>query len=288
MLKSLVNQNLKVNEPIILPPYPNLTPSEKKEFPSQNPDEEQKERKTEIENTAKIFGQSEEQICKEFKAFKALKIFKKFDVDLTGVSDAETLSLKLEETVKFGFGNIVINPKFIKFAKQKLKGKKIGVFAGVCYPFGEELYGVKKYASKLAFLNGADGIYLPVGTTDILRGKIDSIKREFAKIVKRHRKKKVFAVIEFGQCDKLSCEKILKALSKIKIAGIVGGTGANKNETDKEMSDLRSASGGKGLIVARFDGEKSREVMNLFTVADRVFIKNAEKVAQELKSNLEC
>ena len=93
-----------------------------------------------------IFGQSEAEMRREFKAFKAAKLFKKFDCDLTDVFSPEEFDRKLIEAKNYGFGAVVVTPQKIKIAKTKLKGTGIEVVAAVCFPFGEECYGVKKYA----------------------------------------------------------------------------------------------------------------------------------------------
>lgn len=241
-----------------------------------------------VEKTALVFGQSEDDLTKEFKEFKALKLFRKFDCDLTGVRDNEELKVKIEEGLKYGFGNIVVNPLQVKSAKKFLKGKKVGVICAVCYPFGEEIYGVKKFSVKKAFSEGADGVYLPVGVSDIKQGKIEQVKREFSKIIRRHKKKKVFAVLELCELDFSLAEKTVKTLLKIGVSGIVSGSGySDFSKGLSSASDLHSLSGGKGSVIALSTSEKSREVVGLFSFADRVFLKNAPKVAFELKTKLE-
>ena len=251
-------------------------------------DNEPKTKSFNLDKTAIIFGQSEEDIGKEFKEFKALKLFKKVDVDLTSVRDTLMLKQRIEESIKYGFGNVVVNPRHIKDAKRFLKGKKVGVYAAVCYPYGEELYGVKKYAVKRAMQEGADGVYLPISITDLKNGKIEQIKRELQKIVKKYKRKKIFVVLEIGELSFAHVEKIVKYLLKTKISGIVSGTGYSPiSKSFAGASDLHSLSGGKRTVVAQSVSEKSREVVSLFSVADRVFLKNAPKIALDLKTNLE-
>lgn len=241
-----------------------------------------------LEKTATVFGQSEEDVTKEFKEYKALKLFKKFDCDLTQIRDNEELKVKIEEGIKYGFGNIVVNPLQVKSAKRFLKGKNVGVYCAVCYPFGEEIYGVKKYAVKKAFAEGADGVYLPVGVSDLKQGKTEQIKREFAKIIKKFKKKKVFAVLELCELEFSLAEKTVKTLLKIGVSGIVSGSGYSiLSKGFSCASDLHSLSGGKGSVIALATSEKSRDVVSLFSFADRVFLKNAPKVAFELKHSLE-
>lgn len=241
-----------------------------------------------IDRTAVIFGQSEEDIGKEFKAFKAAKLFKRVDVDLTAVRDNLLLKQRVEECLKYGFGNVVVNPKQIRYAKRFLNGRKVGVFAAICYPYGEEFFDVKRYAVKRAFKEGADGVYLPLSVADLKGGKIEQIKRELAKTVKRYKRKKIFIVLEIGELSFTHTEKIVKLLLKTKITGIVSGTGFSSCEKPfSGASDLHSLSGGKRSVIACSNTEKSRDVVNLFSVADRVFLKNAPKIALDLKANLE-
>ena len=246
------------------------------------------EKKFSLDKTAIVFGQSEEDISKEFKEFKALKLFKRVDCDLTSVTDNLLLKQKIEEAVKYGFGNVVVNPRQIKHAKRYLQGRKIGVYAAVCYPYGEEIYGVKKYAVKKAMEEGADGVYLPLSTSDLKSGRIEQVKRELFKIVKRYKRKKIFVVLEIGEINFSVAERIVKILLKSRIAGIVSGTGHSPYcKPFSGASDLHSLSGGKRTVVACSNTEKSREVVSLFSVADRVFLKNAPKMALDLKANLE-
>ncbi len=252
-------------------------------------EEIKKENKSfDLDKTAVIFGQSEEDIGKEFKEFKAAKLFKRVDVDLTSVRDNLLLKQKVEESIKYGFGNLVVNPKQIRYAKRFLKGRKVGVFAAVCYPYGEDFFGVKRYAVKKAFKEGADGVYLPLSVADLKSGKIEQIKRELVKIVRRYKRKKIFIVLEMGELNFTYVEKVMKLLLKTNITGIVSGTGFSSCEKPfSGASDLHSLSRGKRAVVACTNTDKSRDVVSLFSVADRVFLKNAPKIALDLKANLE-
>ena len=241
-----------------------------------------------VEKTAMIFGQSEEDIGKEYKEYKAFKLFRRVDADLTSISDSENLRARITEVINFGFGNVIVNPRLIKETKKLLADKSVGVYGAVCYPYGEELYGVKRVAVKKAFEEGADGVYLPVGTSDVKRGRIENVKKEFTVIARRYKRKKIFAVLEVAELDYAQVERTVKALLKSKVAGIVSGSGHEIiSMAFFGASDLRSLSGGKRTVIAYSGSEKSKDVVSLFSVADRVFLKNAPKIAMDLKANLE-
>ena len=77
-----------------------------------------------------------------------------------------------------------------------------------------------------------------------------------------------------GELDFSTVEKVVKILLKIKVAGIVSGSGFSENgKCFQGASDLHSLSGGKKSVIACSTTKKSREVVSLFTVADRIFIR---------------
>ena len=234
-----------------------------------------------------IFGQSEDEMRREFKAFKAAKLFKKFDCDLTGIFSPELLDQKLTEAKNFGFGAVVVTPQKIKIAKMKLKGSGVEVVAAVCFPFGEECFGVKKYAVKKAIEKGADRVYVPVGVSAVKFGATDLIKREFKKIIKAAKKKKVSAVLENGIINSAETEKAVRALNGAGVMSFV--TSSGKFDTGEGVSSvkniryfLRSGSEICGFTSSR----KSEEAVGLMSVADRLFVKNAAELASDIRANL--
>ncbi len=234
-----------------------------------------------------IFGQSEDEMRREFKAFKAAKLFKKFDCDLTDVFSPEVLDQKLIEAKNYGFGGVVVTPQKIRVAKEKLKGSGVEVVAAVCFPLGEEAFGVKRYAVKKAVEKGADRIYLPVGISTVKFGATDLMKREFKKVIKAAKKKKVSAVIESGMLTSAEIERTVRMLNGAGVMSFVSSTGVfGAGEGVSAVKNiryyLRSGSEVCGFTASR----RSDEAVGLMSVADKLFVKNAAELAADIKSNL--
>lgn len=234
-----------------------------------------------------IFGQSEEEMRREFRAFKAAKLFKKFDCDLTDVYSPELLDQKLSEAKNFGFGAVVVTPQKIKIAKERLKGTGIEVVAAVCFPLGEEVFGVKKYAVKKAAEKGADRIYVPVGVSAVKFNATDRLKREFKGIVRAAKKKKVSAVLESGMLTAQETERTVRILNSVKVMSFVSSAGGNgMNDGISAVKNiryfLRSGSEVCGFTASR----RSDEAVGLMSVADRLFVKNAADLASDIRANL--
>ena len=234
-----------------------------------------------------IFGQSEDEMRREFKAFKAAKLFKKFDCDLTDVFSPELLDRKLTEAKNFGFGAVVVTPQKIKIAKMKLKGAGIEVVAAVCFPFGEECFGVKKYAVKKAIEKGADRVYVPVGISAVKFGATDLIKREFKKIIKAAKKKKVSAVLENGIINSAETEKAVRALNGAGVMSFVSSSGKfTGGEGVSSVKNIRYFLRSGSEICGFTSSRRSEEAVGLMSVADRLFVKNAAELASDIRANL--
>lgn len=234
-----------------------------------------------------IFGQSEDEMRREFKAFKAAKLFKKFDCDLTEIYSPELLDQKLLEAKNFGFGAVVVTPQKIKIAKERLKGSGIEVVAAVCFPFGEEVFGVKKYAVKKAVEKGADRIYVPVGISAVKFNATDRIRREFKGIVKAAKKKKVSAVLESGMLTAQETEKTVRILNSVKVMSFVSSAGGNgMSDGISAVKNIRYFLRSGSEVCGFTSSKKSDEAVGLMSVADRLFVKNAAELASDIRANL--
>ena len=232
-----------------------------------------------------IFGQSEDEMKREFRAFKVAKLFKKFDFDLTGVVLGETLSDKLEDAASLGLGSVLVTPQNLKIAKDKLKKTEVSVYAAVCYPFGEESYGVKKYAVKKAIEKGADGVFIPVGISSVKQNGFEAIRKEFKKIVKVCSNKRLFVVIESGAINSVETEKIVKVLSMVGVKNFVSSSGYTEvGEGLSSVKNIRYFLKSGCEVSGYTDTVKSDDAIGLLAVADRLLVKNAVELATDLKT----
>lgn len=234
-----------------------------------------------------IFGQSEDEMRREFKAFKAAKLFKKFDCDLTEAFSPEAFDKKLTEAKNYGFGAVVVTPQKIKIAKAKLKSTGIEVVAAVCFPAGEEVFGVKKYAVKKAFEKGADRVYVPAGVSAVKFGANDLLRREFKKIVKVAKKKRVSVVMESGVFSATETERAVRVLSGAGIKSFVSSSGKiGFGEGVSSVKNIRYFLHSGSEVCGFTSSRKSEDAVGLMSVADRLFVKNAADLAADIRANL--
>ena len=241
----------------------------------------------EISKTAIVFGQSEDELRREFKEFKALKLFRKIYCDLTLTPD-DVFDDKLAEVVSLGFGGVVVFPTRVRRAKNKTGNADVKVAAAVCYPFGEEGAGVRKASVKKASASGADCVLLPTGVNAVKSGNLDFLRREIQKCLKVNKSMTVIVVIECGELTGDEIERTVRTLAAVGVKSYCPGSGYTKTCDGTNLKSLRAGLKSDCEIVAVEKRGTGSDVIGLFHVADKVITSDGERVAAEIRSRLGC
>lgn len=90
----------------------------------------------------------------------------------------EDIKKLVEEAKKYHFFSVVINPYYVKLAKELVKGTDIKVVSVVGFPFGVTYKEVKAYEAELAIKDGADEIDMVMNISAAKSGKWDVVKED--------------------------------------------------------------------------------------------------------------
>ena len=233
-----------------------------------------------------VFGQSEEEIEREFKAYKATKLFNKFDFDSTGASSDEEIKSNAEDCKKYGFGGIIVLPQYIGVAKKTIGNENVDVIGAVSFPYGEEIpYSTVRSAVK-ASQKGAKVLLIPVGASLIKRGENETVKKTFKKIIKKT-KARVIATLECGTLTVEEAESAVRALSEAGIKEFKSSTGFKiKDDEFMNLKSMRLAFKNGNKVIASANASSSEEAVRLLGVADRISSRRATYIAEEIKEKL--
>jgi deoxyribose-phosphate aldolase len=164
---------------------------------------------------AVLFGQTEEEISKEYGSYKAKKLYAKLDYILpTYYLSYEDFKAKCLVVADYGFKSITVLPNYIGISKDLLKGKNVLVRALISYPYGEDFSNVKYYAVKQAIKLGADAIAVVLSARCIKNGNYKVITKSLKRIVKIAKNRPVSAIIDANCISSYEMEKITKIISK--------------------------------------------------------------------------
>jgi deoxyribose-phosphate aldolase len=118
-----------------------------------------------------------------------------------------------EESRKYRFKIVAINPAPVKLCKLLLAGSDVHVGAAVGFPLGQNTREVKRLETVDAIENGADEIDYVVNITELKAGNYAFIEAEMAAIVEACRQKNIVSKVIFENCFLTQDEK--KTLCRI-------------------------------------------------------------------------
>ncbi len=167
------------------------------------------------EQTSKIFGETEEQITKEFKSFKMAKLFKKLDY---AIIDNKLLYddfiKKCNLAIENNLYSVTVLPNFVPLALKCASNSQVKVNALISYPYGEDNLKSKLANVKSAVTYGADGVIITLSSMLIKNNEYRLILKELSKINRVSRKRKVYALIDTSIIPSNNLENLYKVISK--------------------------------------------------------------------------
>ena len=155
---------------------------------------------------------------KEFAAMQDHAIVEPF-------ADEKAIRNRIQETLEYGFASIVVNPCWVKFAKQ-IVGNKTRVSTLIAFPFGAATTTMKVAEALEAIDNGADDLDFVINLSWIKSGYYDRAEAELREIVKAVKgKRKDVSVKVIIECCYLTHDE------KVKAAEVVAASGADYVKT---------------------------------------------------------
>ncbi len=243
-----------------------------------------------IKDLATLFGQSEEEISKEFSTYKAKKLYSKMDyiIDEPSLSQDEFKN-RCALAEKYGFKSVTVLPTFVSSAKTLLVGKGIKVRVLIAYPFGEELSKVKLYSVKKAIQLGANSVIICPSIKAIKSGNYKFVAKEVKKISRRVGKRELSVMLDENLLSITEMENLTKAILKeARVYSIMTSSVFSDKESDiQNVKNISLVADGKCYIEC---GGKiqtpSQTVKLLSSGANTVTSKYCPDIAKELNTKI--
>ncbi len=166
-----------------------------------------------IKDLADLFGQSEQELKKEFGSFKAKKIYKKLNYFIDNRFKLKSdLKSSLETAVKYGFYGVTVFPNLLKFAKNTLKGTELKVRVLINYPCGEDDFKTVKHSAKLCKTYGAHEIAVTLSSFIYKNFDSQETVKQIKKLKQIVKNKKLVIIIDSANFSRTEIEKVIKLL----------------------------------------------------------------------------
>lgn len=137
---------------------------------------------------------------------------------LKPVATQEDVRRICEEAKQYGFFSVCINPYWVAYAKELLKGSDVKVCTVIGFPLGANTTAVKEYETQDALKNGADEIDMVINLGALKSGDYDTVLKDIAAVRKACEGKILKVIIETSQ---------LTDDEKVKACGLSAEAGAD-------------------------------------------------------------
>lgn len=171
----------------------------------------------------------------------------------------EQIKALCEESIKYDFKSVCINPSYIPYAKEILKGSDVLVCTVIGFPLGQMTTKAKVFEATDAVEIGADEVDMVINIAKLKDHEYDYVLNEIKEIKKTVGNHTLKVIIE---CCLLTNEEIVKASELVKEAGadfVKTSTGFSKWGAKVEDVALMKKTVGDACEVKAAGGVRTHE-----------------------------
>lgn len=186
---------------------------------------------------------------------------------LKPVASKEDVRRICGEAREYGFFSVCINPYWVAYAKELLKGTDVKVCTVIGFPLGANTTAVKEYETRDALKNGADEIDMVINLGALKSGDYDTVLHDISAVRKAcegHILKVIIETSQLTEEEKVkTCELAAKAGADF-VKTSTGFTGGGATAADVA---LMRKSVPAGMQVKASGGVRSREDFDAMVAA---------------------
>lgn len=102
----------------------------------------------------------------------------------------------VEEAKEYEFASVCVNPYWVSFCAEELKGSPVNVCTVIGFPLGANTTDVKVFETKNAIANGADEIDMVINIGELKSGNDQAVREEIRSVVEAANGTLVKVIIE--------------------------------------------------------------------------------------------
>ncbi len=173
----------------------------------------------------------------------------------------------IKEAIEYKFKTICINPSWIKYAKDKLKGTDVGITTVIGFPLGANATQVKVFETKLALEHGADEIDMVLNIGRLKEGQFDYVLNEIKAIKKECGDNVLKVIIETALLTETEKKKATEIVVNSGADFVKTSTGFSfHGATPEDVKLMKSITGDKILIKAAGGVKTPEDLKNMIEI----------------------
>jgi deoxyribose-phosphate aldolase len=195
------------------------------------------------------------------------------------------------DTIKYGFACVMVNPCMIKYCAEALKGTDIAIGTVIGFPLGQNMVESKVFEAKLAIDSGAKEVDYVLNVSELIANNLEYIRNEMEQITKvAHENGAVCKVIlETCYLSEQSIYAVCRIAAEVGIDFVKTSTGfGTEGATVSNISFMKKVVGDKVKVKASGGVRTLEFALELIEAgADRIGTSNGVSLVKGLKPTSE-
>lgn len=215
-----------------------------------------------------------------------------FDHTQLAADATEEMMKKLcDEAREIGTAMVAINPYWVPFCKEQLKGTSVHVGAAIGFPLGQNTLATKLFETRDSLEEGADEIDYMINQSKVKAGDWDYIEKEMLEITEISHEFNAPCKVIFENCNltKDEIRKIAEIAKKVGIDYVKTSTGKGKGGATVEDVKLMKDTVGDTCKVKAAGGIRDWETCRAMIEAgaERIGTSSSLKILEEFRRSRE-
>ena len=215
-----------------------------------------------------------------------------FDHTQLAADATEEMMKKLcDEAREIGTAMVAINPYWVPFCKEQLKGTSVHVGAAIGFPLGQNTLATKLFETRDSLEEGADEIDYMINQSKVKAGDWDYLEKEMREITEISHEFNAPCKVIFENCNltKDEIRKIAEIAKKVGIDYVKTSTGKGKGGATVEDVKLMKDTVGDTCKVKAAGGIRDWETCRAMIEAgaERIGTSSSLKILEEFRRSRE-
>lgn len=176
---------------------------------------------------------------------------------LKAVSSKQDVTKLCAEAAEYVFASVCVNPFWVSFCADLLKGSGVKVCTVIGFPLGANTSRVKAFEAEQAIKEGADEVDMVINIGALKSGMLDVVKADIAAVREASKGKTLKVIIETSYLTEEEKKTVCKICAECGVDFVKTSTGFS--DAGAKAEDVKLMAEASGLAVKASGGIRSKE-----------------------------
>ena len=164
-----------------------------------------------------------------------------------------------KEAKEYNFASVCVNPCWVSYASDLLKGSSVKVCTVIGFPLGANTSDVKAFEAQTAIKQGASEVDMVINIGALKAGEYDIVKKDIEAVRKASQGKILKVIIETSYLSDQEKQKVCQICASLGVDFVKTSTGFSDGGATAEDVSLMAAAAGSKVKVKASGGIRTRE-----------------------------